>query len=77
MRTLNLEQMENVQGGAGGWQCLGGIASMVLAVGAVATTGPIGGWAVASFAFGWLSGGVNAGIGCGTWLESLSESLSK
>ena len=65
MRTLNIKQIENVNGG--GWQdalnCALGVASMVTAV---AAAGAItGGWSIAAFAVGWLGGGINVALGCG------------
>lgn len=81
MKTLVLEQMENVQGGqqlssevdlidtvdgSVAANCLYALATMVVAVGAVAI-GPVGGWAVAGFMMGWLGGGVSAGVNCGKW----------
>ena len=75
MKTLNFEQMEQVNGG--GWLgCLGGLATMVIAVGAAGAigvaTGGVG-WAVLSFASGWLTGGVTAAMGCGDLLRVEDE----
>lgn len=72
MKTMNVEQMQCVNGKSVGaaFSCLSGLGSMGFALAAVATaTGPIGMLAAAGFAFGWLSGGVSAGVGCGKWMS--------
>jgi hypothetical protein len=73
MKKMSIEQMENLNGGSNAGNiamCVTGVVGMVIAVGATtAITGPIGGWAVASFAFGWLTSATSAGVGCGMALE--------
>jgi len=65
MKKLDVIQMENVNAGDGiDWVlCAYGLGSMVVAIGCAATA-PLGGWAVAGFAFGWLGGGATAAYSC-------------
>ena len=70
MKTLNFEQMEQVNGGGLGEAaaCLGGIGTMAFAVACVCS-GPVGLVAAAAFTFSWLTGGVSTAVGCASWMS--------
>ena len=54
------------------WQCVGGVVGMAVTIGAItAVTGPVGGWAAASFIFGYATSAWNIGAGCGRALSRL------
>lgn len=72
MKTLNFEQMEQINGGGPGLRCLWGIAQMGMLLGVasgMSMTG-VGTAAALSMISSYIASAYAIGSECGTWLRS-------